>query len=289
MAGETEQQVAEQTEEQAAESFAAGFEDVAPQVRPATEQTAGQEGQEGNEPGATEQPADEIVQVKKADWDRVLAAAEKAETIDGQMSKVFGTIGNVKNEMMTRLQGLAPAGAAITISDDDFAELAADFPELAGHTKTAIERIIAKGGLRGTGDPAPAQVDQAQLRKERMDEELAELNFIRPDWKEVVGFNADGSADPNSEYRKWLAEQPETYRNTVSNTLSARITERSISKFLEVKAGKTAKPPTISQNPRDDARRERIAAAVQPTGRGERPAPARATPEDEFRAGFASG
>lgn len=285
MAGE--QEVQDQTEEQAAASLAEGFEEAAPQAQPVTTQPVSE-----GEPAAVVQPDDEVVQVTRRDLNRLMAAADKAETIDVQMSKVFGTIGNVKNELMNRLTASAAAGGAIEISDDDFAELQEDFPELAKHTKAAFERILKRGGLRGTGDPATAQINTDEIVSRadalRREDGLKELSFLRPDWRQIVGFTAEGQADPDSEYRKWLAAQPAEYQETVRNTNSARITDRSIEEFLEHKAAKT-RPTTSSPAPNTDVRRARINGAVQPTGTGTRPAPTRPTPEDEFRQGFASG
>lgn len=272
-----------QTEEQAAASFAAGFDEVTPH-----DATAPGAGEPTEQPGAGEDPANEYVQVTRQDFDKLMAAAAKVETVGSQFDKVFGTIGNLQQQqsrLLERLQSETPRGATVQIDDEDFAELKENFPELAGQTKAAIERIFKKANLTGTGTPAPAMIDDEKVREawktQRIKEELEELSDLHPDWQTIVGRPDDQS----NEFRQWLAKQPEDYQQRILNTTSARMTARAIDRFLDSKqqpAAPTTGTPTAS-------RRARLQEAVQPTGAGTRPSPQRTTPEDEFRSGFLSG
>lgn len=281
---ETDRNV-EQTEEQAAASFAAGFDDaLPPETATASDSTA-----PSHQPEQAETPPEEYVQVTKKDFEKMMAAAAKVETVNTQFDKVFGTIGNLQQQqqqLLGRLQSETPRGATVQIDDADFAELKENFPELAGQTKAAIERIFKKANLTGTGAPASIVVDDARVqqswRAQRIREELEELSDLHPDWQTVVG-RPDEDTNP---FRQWLAKQPEDYRERVLNTTSARITARAIDRFKEESSKPAASAP--SQRTTVDTRRERMREAVQPTGTGVRPAPQRLTPEDELRAGFNS-
>lgn len=284
---ETER-VIDQTEEQAAASFAAGFDEALP-ADTATAPGSGTPAQQPEQPETP--PADEYVQLTKKDFEKLMAATAKVETFAPQFDKVFGTIGNLQQQqqqLIGRLQSATPAGATVQIDDEDFAELKENFPELAGQTKAAIERIFKKANLTGTGAPATVTFDEEKVREawksQRIREELEELTDLHPDWQTIVGRPEDES----NEFRQWLAKQPEDYRNRVTMTTSARVTARAIDQFLEQKrqpAQQAAQPSNAAAN----IRRARLAAAVPPTGTGARPAPQRPTAEDEFRSGFLNG
>lgn len=282
MAGETAPKEVvqdEQTDEQAAASLAAGFEQGGnpPAADAAAEEAPAATTEEGR------QAVDvEYVQVTKQDFDRIMAALPKAEAIDGEIRKVFGTIGNVKQELINRVQGLAPSGMEIEISDEDFAELAADFPELAGHTKTAVERIFKKAKVRGTGQaPAPTELIQEKIeeavRNARIKEGLDVLNEIHPGWTEIVGAFGD-----DNDFRRWLKSQPQAYQDRINNTDSPLIVKQALDAYQSVKA------PTspVAQRPQP-SRPDRRAAAVQPKGSSAPPpGPQRNTETDDLHAGF---
>lgn len=281
MAEQTAQE-GNQTEEQAAASFAAGFDEVTPH-----DATSPGAGAPTEQPGAGDEPANEYVQVTRQDFDKLMAAAAKVETVGSQFDKVFGTIGNLQQQqqrLLERLQSETPRGATVQIDDEDFAELKENFPELAGQTKAAIERIFKKANLTGTG-AAPAMVDDEKVReawkKQRIKEELEELSDMHPDWQTIVGRPDDQS----NAFRQWLTQQPEDYRNMVLNTTSARITARAIDRFRESRQ----QPAAPTNGTPNGSRRARLYEAVQPTGTGTRPAPQRQTAEDEFHSGFLSG
>jgi hypothetical protein len=277
MSGTTNEQELEQA---AAAAFAEGFDEATPTAAAATEPAPASETEGGREPVEVE-----FVQVTKKDFDRLMAAAEKAETVDATFNKVFGTIGNVKNELLQRVQAMTPTGAEIKLSDEDFAELKEDFPELAGKTKSVLERVFAKVNLRGTGEqPAPVEVDPEKVREAvkeaRIQDELQALSDLHPGWRTIVG-----KPDEDNDFRRWLKQQPQDYQDRVKNTLSANVTARAIDKFLADKEVQTTQPPARPNG----SRRERFEEAVQPRGTGTPPPPKRSTPEDDFHAGFSSG
>lgn len=282
---ETEEQVVEnQTDEQAAQSLTDGFE--AP-TQPGEAATGEPNGEADQGQGGEEEV--EYVQVSRKDFDRLMAAAEKAETIDGVVNKLNGTIGNVKNDLLHRLQEMTPAGEPVEVTIEDFEEMNADFEELTKQQVAGLNRVLKKINLRGTGKPAPAEIDPAKFdeavhaRIEKI--AIEELNDLHPGWQEIVG-----APDSDTPFRKWLGEQPEDYRNLITNTQSASVTKRAIDKFQAAEKATKAPPATPPARKPPVDRRERIAGSVQPRGTGGTPpGPSRNTPEQDLQAGFASG
>lgn len=285
---ETEK-VTDQTEEQAAASFAAGFDEATPAETPTAQGSTAPDQQP--EPTAETPPASEYVQLTRQDFEKIMAATEKVGTYGSQFDKVFGTIGNLQQQqqqLIGRLQSETPRGSSVQIDDADFAELKENFPELAGQTKAAIERIFKKANLVGTGTPAPVMVDDEKVREawktQRIREELEELSDLHPDWQTIVG----RPEEEGNEFRQWLAKQPEDYQNRILNTTSARMTARAIDRFLEAKL-----PPATARGSTTAApaniRQRRMMEAAQQSGTGIRPTPQRPTAEDEFRSGFLNG
>lgn len=283
------EEVVQQTEEQAAAAFAAGFDSETPQPSAATPPpiatTTAAPQPEPEAPKAEEPPAPEYVQFTKEEHARLMAVADKTASLEAQLSKAFGTMGNMQ-QLINQVRSQTPAGAVVEITDEDFAELQEDFPELAGRTRTALERIFKKANLRGTGEPATPTIDPQIVRTAAAEivhgEGLADLNDLHPDWETVV---------VSPEYRKWLGEQKPEYQNLLHKTYSATITGRSIDRFRAAqeaaKLKPAAPPPKTPEQPKTD-RREHLRAAIQPRGNGQAPAPQTPTPEDNFRAGFNS-
>lgn len=287
MAEKAEPEVVEQTEtkeeETGAAALAAGFDPATPPVV-TTEAPA--------EPVAEQPVPEEYVQITKKDLDRLIAAADKTEAHAAQFDKVFGTVGNMQ-QVVNRLQAATPAGEAVEASEEDIAELAADFPDLAGQIRTTLNRVLKRVNAKGTGEEpatlkAPtADVDPDKLRPVVSAEthrlQLEELDDLHPGWRDIVG-KPDEADKP---FRKWMATQPQEYQDKINNTQSAAITSRAIDKFRA--AEKAAVKPAAVQPARPaEARRAAIQAAVQPRGTGTKPGPHTPTPEENLNAGFNS-
>lgn len=298
----TEKKIEEQTAE---EALAEGFESDLPLGLPEAQSTLETEPKPGEEPAA-EEP--EYVQLTKKDFERLIASADETDKLKTQLPKVFGTMGNLQ-QVVTGLQKTTPAGEAVEMSEEDAAEMTAEFPELAGMLRTAVNRVLKRQKVKGTGEAEPAKpatesVDREtilkELRSDHVKRELEALNDLHPDWREVVGqklvdgkavLNDEGKAviDLNSEFHKWLGTQPEDYQKKIMDTQSASITARAIDKF---KAAKAAAKPFAKQTPapREAARLDRIRENVQPKGGGgPAPGPATKSANDHLMEGFASG
>lgn len=241
-------------------------------------------------PRVEEKPAPEYIQITRSDWAEVRAAAAKTASYDQQLSKAFGTIGNLQklvNGFQTQAAPPAPpAQRKVEISRAAFAEMEKDFPELAQQTRAALEAALS--GLPGN---AAADVDatkiESMLASYTSRREIEALEDAYPTWRQIVGavnVTSGEQPDPNNEFRKWLGTKDAAYQNRINGSESAAVIGRAIRTFQnETKAA----PAKVNGTPRDTARADRIRSAVQPRGDAGG-AQAGNTENDEFEAGFRS-
>jgi hypothetical protein len=269
------------------QDFGAGFTSATDGELSPTPREEPTEGTNG-EPVKTEAPP-EIVQITRKEWDDVLARAAGIDEIRATQGQIrdtaMGRIGRLE-QTLTELRNAAPAGQSI--AEEDLAQLAAEYPDLA-------ELNVFKK-LRGTGNAAPA-LDEAQLaplvdqRVARAREEIQrasnqelEMRLLRrdhPDWRQVVGLTDDGQR-VETPYRAWLKAQPDDYQHKVGGAWDADIVGESIAKFKKHAQTEAARKAAA------DARQSRIAASVPARSDGgttERGA----TAEDELADGFSTG
>ena len=233
-------------------------------------------------------PQPEYVQITKAQFEALEAAATKVGDFDKKFDKAFGTVGGLQ-DIVKQLQASTPKGENVQLTDEMFADMAEDYPEFAKHQRAVFEKVLK--GTRGTGVADTASVDPAVVSKLIADgikqREIDALEDDHPGWKDLVGAvdNAE-KADPNNPFRKWLSTQPEAYRTKIVSTQSASVLAKAIDRFKE--ATKTPPPASRQETPKDAARRAAIKAAVQPRGDGNPPAPSK-TDDDSFEEGFRVG
>lgn len=282
MADETDTATVDDAQELA--EFGAGFDGKTAPAPPAKTETP----DPAATPRAKEEPKPEYVQITKKDWEEIKAVASKTASYDQQLSRLFGTTGNIQkllNESKAQAaQATPPAGRKVEISKAAFAEMEKDFPELAQQTRAALEAALS--GLPGTGandvDPGKIETMLAQYTSKR---EVEALEDAFPLWREIVGAVdvTKEQPDPNNPFRKWLGTKDAAYQARVNGSESAAVIGRAIRLFQN--ETKTPSKPTTT--PRSDARAERIRAAVQPRG-DSLGSPAGKNDDDEFEAGFNS-
>ncbi|MGD0109092.1 MAG: hypothetical protein ABSC06_34420 [Rhodopila sp.] len=277
--------IAADAQEQA--DFGAGFEGDRPAEKPPAK--------EKPEPAATPRkeakPEPKYIQITEADWADVRAAAAKTASYDQQLSKAFGTIGNLQR-LVGSLQGQTPAGRRIEIPKDAFAAMERDFPELAQQTRAALEAALSGvSGTGGVGVGTAAGGDDATTLKsllaaEKAKQQLEELEDAHPDWKKIVGAVdvSREAPDANNPFRRWLAGKDVAYQQRINGSESAAVIGRAIRTFQRETAQAPGKP---AATPRDTARADRIRGAVQPRG-DNAGAAAGKSDDDEFLAGFNS-
>ena len=218
---------------------------------------------------AAEPPAEEFVQITKKDFDRIMAAIPVAETVEEKFSKVFGTIGNVKNEVLQRIS------AGVPVPDEALSKLRDEYPELA----ELITPIVTH---RGSGTAQAATMDpeaiKAAVKSELERQLVAEVDALHPGWVDIIG-KPDDADNP---YRQWVAKQPEAYRKRLNDSFSPTVIADSLDRF---KASQTAPEPTPTPRP-TVVRQNRFRDAVQPRGSGQAPPPQQPSAEQEMSAGF---
>jgi hypothetical protein len=284
---------AAEAEKQAALEFGAGFTEESPPpeapaaaiVEPKPETTPAPKVEPkiaAKAPAVVETKAPKYVQITEEQFASLQAAASKTVAIEAQMSKAFGTIGDVQ-QTVKKLQAATPAGASIEIPKDAFAEMEKDFPELAAQMRMGLEKSLK--GVRGTAAGQAADPDAVGklVTAETVKLQIEALEDAHPTWREIVGaVDSAGKHDQANPFRQWLAKQPAAYQAKINATNSATIIARAIDKFqADTKpAAKTTPAPKAA------ARNDRIRGAIQPRGDGGQPAPAI---KDDFAEGFREG
>lgn len=241
-------------------------------------------------PAPVQAAAPQYVQLTKDEHAALRAAADKTAGFEGQLSKAFGTIGNLQ-KIVNELKSQTPSGEKVEVPKVAFAKLRESFPEVADLLESDMTEALK--GVRGTGpEDAPAPVVdqeaiQAAAKSISNQLQIEALEDNHPTWREIVGAVSDGQHDPNNEFRKWLATQPVEYQTKINGTNSASVISNAIDKFQASKTP-TAQPVPPAPAPKDVARKNRIEGAVQPKGDGGQPPPAK-TDVDEFNEGFKTG
>lgn len=233
----------------------------------------------------------EFVQLTKADYNLLKTTADKVAAFDGKFDKLAGNLGGI-NRIVTDLQKATPKGESIVVTDEDFSDMRAEYPELTEQMLKGLRKILA--GKVGTGTEVKvASVDPEAVSKivrgENNQREIDALSEDHHNWRTIVGtVDKDGNVlDPNNEFRIWLKKQPEDYQTRVNSTQRASVIVSAIDKFLVDKA-KPVMPPKPKTPPPGAGRRAIIKDAVQPKGDGSTPAPANSA-EAAFDEGFKRG
>jgi len=254
--------------------FDAGFalEVTTPTTTP--EEVKQDEQQATADPAPEPEPVIEYAQIRKDEYESLLAKVAEIDNIKNDYNGKFGglkrTLDSFKNE----------STGEIEISDEDFAELTADYPEVADQTKAGLKRVLSK--LRGAGQQQdPSLVER--IYQEKITPELQKLSAdfqsklkaqtdfysndrvmsrSHPDWLEVI---RDG------EYQAFVTKEKLDADPVSHDVLAAQI-----AKFKAAK-----KPPEAIDN---SARQKQLKQAVAPKSVGGHGTTSE--DEDAFDAGF---
>jgi hypothetical protein len=271
-------------------------------------------------PAPTAAPvAPEYVQIQRGEWERVSKSAAKIDEIEATFGKIrdqaFGKIGGLERTI-AELQKATPQGAAVELTDDDFADMKAQYPELADYTRKAFEKVM--GRLKGTGGkPIDAEAITKMVTEqiEPVRRELAgtTLAAVFPTWKKDVNGEEFGKwiagqpggslvlvgrtavdaamADENSPLRKFIATNPESAvaRYVSSDVGDAAALMRDYYGQRQAAAPSPTPAPTAAPKPattpaQPSMRSRQMAAAVAPPKDGGSPPPTRA--KSPFEQGF---
>lgn len=218
------------------------------------------------------EPVIEYAQITKSDYESIQAKLAELDTLKaeqaGKFDKAFGALGGLKQSIESfRNQ----ATGEVEISPEDFAELRANYPEVADDLDNGLKRVLGK--IKGVGNNP--NVDQ--LVQERLTPELEKLssNFqsqlieirlesAHSDWKEVV---------TKKEFTDWMDKEG------LQDSTDPKVVSSYISRFKD-----TSKPKERAEE-KPSTRQQRFSAAVTPKGNGANPAPNK-TDLDDFRSGY---
>jgi hypothetical protein len=231
-------------------------------------------------PAQEQVAAPEYVQITKSDWESLNSRAAKVDQIEATLGKrfdqAFGKMGGLERKL-AEMQAAAPEGQVAQISDEDFAEMAEDYPELAAMTVNGLNKVLGKMKAGG-GSTITEEVVTERMRavESRIRAEVSEVSLETafPGWKkEVRTPRFDAWLNSQADDVKVLAESPQ-YGDAAQML-------RLYSESLKAPA-----PTPSPKNPAASSRQRQIAAAVPPRGDGGRPSISSSSEDDEFNSGF---
>lgn len=231
------------------------------------------------EPAAS---APKFASITEEDWNNVRSAATAITEIKAAQEKQFGTAFGKLGGLERTLQQMREAGTgqSVVFDADDFAELQAEYPELADLTLKGMNKALGK--IRsGGGSPAdidrlvqerlaPA-LDQVRVAQERIID--LEMRSAHPDWKQVVASPA---------FTAWTGTLPAEERDRMMGSADPDVAAQMIAQFKAAQKKPVAKPAAAA--PAVSSRQKRFESAVTPKGTGGH-APGR-TAIDDLNAGF---
>jgi len=234
-------------------------------------------------PTAEEPPAPKLAAITEDEYRDLVSKASKVDELQSRIDQSFGRFGQKLAALTEQLQAAAPSGAKVEITDEMVADLTAEFPEMGGLVRKAFEKFAEKLPSVSAPSVAPA-IDPSLFAKvedratQRAKAEMAReaLDETHEGWDKVIGLPDKDGNIPDTPFRKWLATQPEDYRNRVNHSFVPATIGKAIDAFRESQKKAEAQAA---------ARKARINAGVAPRGDGGAPAPA-STEDDEFNAGF---
>lgn len=273
----TEEVVAQGVEADEA-AFAAGFSEtrgdeppVEPVVEPEVAKT--EEPAPENDPPVVEeqQPQNLIAGLTEEQVKDLLIKAGEVDSLRSQVDKLFGKHGEV-NRTLQQLQARTEAGAPVEITEEDLADFAEEYPELAQSQLKLLQKFASK--LHGTG-PAAAQpqVDVEALSSGIRDELRTEfeerlIKRAHRDFVDVV---------QSQDFNLWMTSQlNEEERTTL---VASKDADLIIDRLDQFKAWQEAAAKQIKQ------KQKRLESAVTPRG-DSTPLPTSQSEEDAFANAF---
>jgi len=207
------------------------------------------------------------------------AVDELKATVGKQFDTAFGKMGGLERVIK---QYQDQTGVSVEITEDDFAELRDEYPDLLEPHMKALQRVAGK--LRG-----PGRVDESSIQPflEKARPELVEhirrevlvqdaketLSETHPEWESVIG-NSLENKPGSPEFFQWFAAQPQEYQSRLNGSWNPVVIGRAIDKF-------TAHQESLKKKAE---RQDRFDQAVTPKGDGGYEPPT--DNNDAFNAGF---
>lgn len=270
MAGDVEGQEPIESDDNDAD-FAAGLTGNAPTETPvATPEPTPAPSPEPT-PAPTEAP--KYVQITREEWNATKSIAARVEEINAQMGKgfdkAFGKLGSFE-DLLKKLQTETPAGKPVEVSDEDFAELKEQYPELAEVQIKGLNKVLSR--FKGTADQE--SIDKLiQPRMKEARDEFLEIAF--PGWRDDV---------KTQDFADWRKAQGPAVEALVASDSYADAAKLLRMFYARTKSAPTPEPTQPPKPTPVPTRTRQIAAAVPPKGDGGNPPGP--SEEDDFIAGL---
>lgn len=264
MTQETELQ--EQTPEQNAADFMAGFnavmdpdssESKAPEAVVEKVETPEQEETDAAQPETPEAPEEEMfLGMSASQIKTLLEKAAKVDQIEEQLRKAHGKIGEL-NSHIHQPKSAPTQSDAPAVNDEDLTQWERDFPEVAALVEAKLRRL----------QPMAPEAQTTTTGLTPTDVAMQVLDVTHDGWRETIS---------SQDFSLWIATQDQDTQETFSTTANAKAMGKILSSFDSWKT-KVADRGAKS--------RARLEEAIVPTGNGAKVVTA-PTEQDAFLAGF---
>lgn len=257
-------------------AFAAGFEAIRSGEEADSQEPATAAATPEAEPPADEAPIEEALFAgfTETQLKALLAKAAQVDDLEKQIAKAHGKIGEFNRTLQEyQAREVKPAATTEQLGDGPSdSELESDYPDIAKLADIRARKIVdeaMKARPAETGAPAAEVASEiANVRRETQEEIMGVLHG--KDWRDVI---------TSTDYKTWLATQPEEIQKRATETPRATELSEVISSFKSWKDGGVR-----NQN----SSRSRLEAGLTPKGVSSGKQQVGPTEHDEFRAGFNS-
>lgn len=224
-------------------------------------------------PTMEEAPPEEVVTPES-----ILAQLNELKSKSKQSADgLGGRLGSLEQALKSLQAVTGTSKAKVRGSIDRFGEFGKEYPDFAKAQVEFINGILDELELPSISPEYTANLAKeasaaaesaaekrfAQIRAAECQETLDETH---PGWEDIVGLPdkdvSEGGVVPDTEYRRWLATQPEAYQQRVLGSYSAVVTGRSIDKFQDWKKAQTKSPSKPTAPTSASLRQQRLGAAV---------------------------
>lgn len=272
-------------------AFSGGFQDVEhagedaqTDENPPAQRAEASETTEESSPETPATPEPEFVQLTKTELAELKAGVSKVQALEAALTKhgrdTSGRIGGLE-QTLKEIKSAAQSGTAPDISEEDFEELKAEYPDLAKLVVAGMGRAAKK--TKGASS-APV-IDAAQiseivnqvvdtrvplhLTQREEDGKRKEFDKIVPGWRDIV---------KSPGWASWLGTQSPDYQEQVKGTWDHDVLVPAFKKYKASIAPPSA-PPSKPATPR----RDRFAESAVPKSAG---GVSTKKEEDPFTEGF---
>jgi len=269
---EVEQQV--QTPEQAAQAFAAGFEDDEDTQTPTPAAESAQPAAKEEPQPAQETPsAPKYAQITEDQFNDLMAKVSQIDEGRRQIDTLSGHLGGMKQVV----EGLKQQRKSL--SAGQLKRVAAEFPELAEALQSDLSEL-------GGASVDPVEIDkrvesvvETRVAAKAIEFETKLLRFYHRDWSEVV---------VSPDFLAWKGQLPEAERAKLDTSNDGEYIADKLTEFKAAKAAKDKAAAEAAEKARSsDKRQQRLEAAVPPRGTGGH-TPSRSGVPSDFQAGWDS-